>query len=120
MGLKGGALDLALKLQDQDQEPAPFRLRHLPPLRKGRKNDCRGNLKLVLSLPPLTGEAAPDGAEGGALDLALKLQDQDQEPAPFRVFDPPSPASQGKGRQLSRRDWNSCCRFPRYAEEGKA
>ena len=29
----------------------------------------------------------------------------------------PSPASRGKGKQLSRRVWNSCCRFPCEAGE---
>src|SRR5690606_27320853 len=55
-GAEGGALDLAVNHQDQDQKPAPFRpVGHLPPLRGGRDSHLRGDLKPVLSLPLRSG-----------------------------------------------------------------
>ena len=95
--------------------PLPGLSTHLPPLRRGRDSRCRGNLKLVLSLPQQRGGSSPEGGEGGALDLALKLQDHDRERAAFRVCRPTFPRCAGEGTAGVAAIWNSCCRCPRNA-----
>ena len=71
-GVKGALLILpwSFKIKIKIKScPLPGLSTHLPPLRRGRDSYCRGTRKLVLSLPPLTGEAAPKGLKGALLIL---------------------------------------------------
>jgi hypothetical protein len=80
MGLKGALLILLRSSKIKIKSLPPSGLSATFPRFAGEGTAVvAARLKLVLSLPPLTGEAAPNGAEGGALDLALKCEDQDQE-----------------------------------------
>src|SRR5690606_6535507 len=50
---------------------------------KGQPSARRPETRAFAS--PVHGGSSPEGGEGGALDLALNHQDQDQKPAPFRT-----------------------------------
>src|SRR5690606_21454042 len=81
-GGEGGALDLALPPQDQDQKPPPSGLSATFPRCAGEGTAVVASNWNSLSLPLRSGGSSPEGGEGGALDLALNHQDQDQKPAP--------------------------------------
>src|SRR5690606_28930844 len=72
-GVKGALLILLEASGSKSKAcPLPGLPTHLPPLRRGRDGNCRGKLDLSCRCPRRAGEAAPAGAEGGALDLDLR------------------------------------------------
>src|SRR5688500_4459909 len=73
-GLKGAALDLALDTQPPRQPATPRCLRHLPRYAGEGTVGASRRRDNGRRFPRSAGEAAPTGAEGGALDLALDLQ----------------------------------------------
>ena len=133
-------------LQDQDQGRAPFRLRHLPPLRggKGKHGAAIGNS--CYRFPCVAGEAPPKGVKGAALDSVLDLRAirccacvprkaraersraiasgcgwssgvaRSRSRACPLPPSAPSPPTRGKGKHGAAIG-NSCCRFPCVAGE---
>src|SRR5687768_17429770 len=101
-GLKGAALDLALDLQAPRQPATPRCLRHLPRYAGEGTVGASRRRDNGRRFPRAAGEAAPTGAEGGALDLALDLQAPPPTATPRCPLPPsaPSPAARGKGQHM--------------------
>src|SRR5690606_21222226 len=100
-GGEGGALDLALASQHQDQKlPPSGSSTHLPPLRRGRDSDWCGDLKFSCCRCPRSRGKLPRMGVKGALLIWLRRARIKIKSCPLPGLRPTFPRCAGEGTAI--------------------